>query len=305
MIIGKKQIEKLRIPRYVAQTLQEGGILANSVIRESNILTNGIQKGVSQSTDYADIVENRSASSEATRIEQVADDTPLTIAIDGPAGTGKSTIAKALAEHYGCLYFSAGMLYRSLAYACWQKNIDINNETAVCASVQELTLEYRVQDSDNEKSLAVYLDNREITPLLHSEIISLITPTVAKYPLVREHFRQIQRSIASTTDIVMEGRDICTVVLPNAKHKFYLTASAEVRAERRLAQITCTDGADYVRILEEIKARDKEDGERAISPLKCADDAVLIDNSDMDIGESVQAFCDVIDSRENYTSLVR
>ncbi|GEM_PF-534051 len=309
MIIGKKQIDKLRISMYaakdLAQAVQSGQTLAQGVMPcgRCPVVNQDEEELVNDSLPYYD--KQAVASSATLQSTQIADRDTVSIAIDGPAGTGKSTIAKKLAQHYGYLYFSTGTLYRSLAYACLHKNIDINCEPVVCAAVKYLDLRYEVQNCENGKSLVVYLDNQNITPQLHTEIISIITPTVAKYPLIREHFRKIQRGIAASNDIVMEGRDICSVVLPNATHKFYLTASAEVRAKRRFAELIGTEGAKYDEILAEIKARDKADSERDISPLKCANDAIKIDNSDMNIAESVQAFCEVIDGRENCAVIYR
>ena len=233
---------------------------------------------------------------EELRKHQHANREHISIAIDGPAGTGKTSIAKALAEKYGYLFFSAGSLYRSLAYACVAKNIDINSQQTVEVMLHYLPLEYRVVSDNTGKHLAIYLDGEEITDKLHSKTISNITPICAKYPLVRQHFLQIQRDIANSTDIVMEGRDIGSVVLPNATFKFYLTASPEARASRRFQELSQDSDITYQDILADIIIRDTQDKSRKLSPLQCTADATLIDTTDMTIKESFDSVCLVIES---------
>lgn len=222
---------------------------------------------------------------------------PVSIAIDGPAGTGKSTIARALAQKYGYLYFSSGEMYRSLAYACVQKGVDVHQKETVEIMLNYFRLEYRVASTPTGKTLRVFLDGEDITGALHTEEISALTPALAQYPHIREHFREIQREIARTNSVVMEGRDICSVVLPNATHKFYLTASAEERARRRFRELR-DDTSTFEEILAGIIARDAVDSLRESCPLKCTDDATIIDTSDLTIYESIDAICTHIDAHQ-------
>ncbi len=219
---------------------------------------------------------------------------PLVVAIDGPAGTGKSSIAKALAKEFNLLYFSTGELYRSLAYACLHKNVDHNNEYAVTTMLKYFKLEYKVCQGENGKRMEVFFEGKNITSELHSEIISRLTPISAQYPAVREHYRAIQREIARTTNVVMEGRDICSVVLPNADYKFFITASAEARAERRFFELRNKESVDFKEILADIRARDEADSTRHESPMIKTTDSVLVDTSNMNLEESIEAVAGVI-----------
>lgn len=295
MIIGKKQIDNLRVPLYVQHELEKSNALAFDTISNTQLAQASNHKNEESDATLHSDYTSEASSTPCTKHNTTTNTGYVSIAIDGPAGTGKSTIAKKIAQRYGYLYFSTGTLYRSFAYACLNKNIDINDEQSAVSALEQLNLVYVSADTPTGKSLTVYLDGVDITHKIHTEIISILTPVIAKYPQIREHYRNIQRSIASKNNIVMEGRDIGSVVLPNATHKFFLTASAEVRAMRRFNQLDSTDTADYQQILAEIVERDKTDSERAISPLRCPSDAILIDNSLLNIEESVQAFCDEID----------
>ena len=214
----------------------------------------------------------------------------ISIAIDGPAGAGKSTIAKEIARTHNFLYINTGELYRSLALACKIKNIDPNNEEALNILINYLDLEFHIANNE----LKITLDKKLISPFLHDPEISKITPIIAKYPQIRKHFQKIQRELAINNNIVMEGRDITSVVLPNATHKFYITASAETRAKRRFDQLVLKSRIEetplnisYDEILESIKARDYQDSQREHSPLKINKKAILIDTSDLNLEESI------------------
>ena len=235
---------------------------------------------------------------------------PTTIAIDGPAGTGKSSIARQLAQHYDYLYFSAGEVYRAVTYAGLEKSINLghkNSEDLMHIMLNYFDLKYQVIDTPQGKKMAIYFEGEMISDRLHTDTLSTLTPTVAQYPFVREYVRNIQRTLANKYDIVMEGRDIGTVVLPHATHKFFLTASPEVRAERRLHQYQ-TDGKnppEYEVILSHIIERDRLDSDRAFSPLRPAIDAVIIDNSCLSIEQNLDILIDNIDAKTKTNEMTK
>jgi len=207
-----------------------------------------------------------------------------TVVFDGPAGAGKSTLAREIARRHNYLFFSTGLLYRSVTYACLYHGVDILSEESVSTFIHYFELNYEPLDTEQGKQLKVMFKDCDITELLHTPKIDKRVGIVAQYPLVREHFRKIQRSLADKTDMVMEGRDIGTVVLPNADYKFFVTASLDARAHRRFET---EKGCSFDEIKLDIIKRDKLDKERHASPLVKADDALLVDTSDKTIEESV------------------
>ena len=206
------------------------------------------------------------------------------IAIDGPAGAGKSTIAKIVAKELGFIYVDTGAMYRTLALACFRDGIDTTDENAVvdkCESV-EVTLGYE------DGTQKVYLNGEDVSKEIRREEIGNLTSAIAVYPGVRKILVALQQDLAAKNDVVMDGRDIGTAVLPNADLKIYLTASVETRAKRRYDELiekgqTC----DLKEIEKDIEDRDYRDMNREVSPLSQADDAVLVDSSDMTIDEVV------------------
>jgi len=207
-----------------------------------------------------------------------------TVVFDGPAGAGKSTLAHEIARRHNYLFFSTGLLYRSVTYACLYHGVDIFSEETVSTFIHYFELNYLPIDTPIGKQLQVVFKGHDITNLLHSPRIDKRVGIVAQYPLVREHFRKIQRSLAEKTDMVMEGRDIGTVVLPNADYKFFITASINARAKRRCL---VEPSVPFLEIKEDIINRDKLDTERHSSPLIKADDAILVDTSDSTVEQSV------------------
>lgn len=197
------------------------------------------------------------------------------VAIDGPAGAGKSTVARMLAERMNYAYINTGSLYRALSYAAITSGIDFEQITPEFLSGQKL--EFRGAD--------LYLNGKLMDAELRKPECASGASKVAANPAVREFLLPVQRSAADKQWIVMEGRDIGTVVFPDAEKKFFVTASAQERARRRMNQGEV--GNDFEAILAAIKERDERDSKRAIAPLKQADDAILVDTTGMDIAEVV------------------
>lgn len=218
----------------------------------------------------------------------------ISIAIDGPAGSGKSTVSKILAQKLGFVYLDTGALYRAVAYFIKKNDIDFESETEVEKSLKDIDL----QIQNSTKTQKIILNEKTLNSELRSLDIAKISSKIAAYKSVREYLLNFQRSFAKNRNVVMDGRDIGTVVLPDALVKIFITASPEVRAKRRFEQIS-GDGEkpDYEEILTSIKKRDYEDTHRKIAPLKRADDAILVDNSDMDLNQTIENVLDIIKER--------
>ena len=208
------------------------------------------------------------------------------IAIDGPAGAGKSTIAKRVAKEKGYIYVDTGAMYRALAVYFLDKKINPENLDAIAAACEGA--EVKIQYEQGEQQ--VYLNGENITSRLRNEEVGNMASKTSAYKTVRATLLDLQRDLAKTANILMDGRDIGTNVLPDADLKIYLTASSKVRAERRYKELVEKGvKADFNKIEEDIIIRDRQDMEREIAPLKQADDAVLVDSSDMTIEEVVDA----------------
>ncbi|MBR6271740.1 MAG: (d)CMP kinase [Lachnospiraceae bacterium] len=212
------------------------------------------------------------------------------IAIDGPAGAGKSTIAKQLAKSLGLVYVDTGAMYRGLAVYFLRKGLDAADEKGISEAAQnaEVTIKY-------ENGLQqVYLNGENVTAFLRTEETGKMASSSSVYAAVRARLLDLQRNLARETDVVMDGRDIGTVVLPDAFLKIYLTASVEERARRRVSELLEKgEEVDAEQIKRDIAERDARDMNRAIAPLKQAEDAVLIDSSDMNIDEVVAAITEL------------
>ena len=206
------------------------------------------------------------------------------VAIDGPAGAGKSTIAKLISKQMGYIYVDTGAMYRAMAVYFNQNNIDPADEAAINAAVDnvKITIEYK----DGEQQ--VILNGENVTSLLRTEATGNMASKTSKYKAVRSKLVDLQRELAAAENVVMDGRDIGTTVLPDANVKIYLTASSDARARRRYDELKANGEED------DIEQRDYQDMHRDISPLKQADDAVLVDSSDMGIDEVVEAIKTVI-----------
>lgn len=213
------------------------------------------------------------------------------IAIDGPAGAGKSTIAKIVAKKLGFIYVDTGAMYRTMALACYRAGIKANEEDKVVAKCNEvnITLGY---ENDTQK---VYLDGEDVSALIRQEVIGNMTSAIAVYPPVRKILVAMQQNLAKENDVVMDGRDIGTAVLPDADLKIYLTASSRTRAERRYKELTEKGKVcDIDEIEKDIKERDFRDMNRDVSPLVQAEDAVLVDSSEMNIEQVVETISKLV-----------
>ncbi len=206
------------------------------------------------------------------------------IAIDGPAGAGKSTIAKLVAKKMDYIYVDTGALYRAIAHFLVTNKIDIEDENALCSACEEISVEIKYEQDAQQ----VYLNGENVTPFLRTEETgNMASKSSAKAP-VRAALLDLQRDMAKEYNVVMDGRDIGTNVLPNAEVKIYLTASSKERANRRYKElIEKGEEADFDKIEADIIERDERDMSRAIAPLKQAEDAVLVDSSNMNIEEVV------------------
>ena len=217
----------------------------------------------------------------------------LRVAIDGPGGTGKSTIAKAVAERLGLEYVDTGAMYRSIALKSIRKGVDPENELAVVEMLSDTEIDF----NDNK----VYLDGEDVSGLIRTNEISMQASLISKLGPVRAKVDEVSKRLASTKNVVMEGRDIGTAVIPDAEVKVFMTAAAEVRARRRYNQLLEQGkSANLEQIKEEIEMRDYQDSHREINPLKQAEDAVFLDTSDMTIEENIDAICDLISEKKDF-----
>ena len=208
------------------------------------------------------------------------------VAIDGPAGAGKSTIAKAVAAKKGYVYVDTGAMYRAMALYFLRANISKDDEAKISASVDDIKVSIKYQDGAQH----VILNDEDVTGLIRTEEVGNMASATSVYGAVRTKLVALQQELAKTTDVIMDGRDIGTVVLPNADVKVFLTASVECRAKRRFDELKAKgENPDFDKIAKDIEERDYRDSHREISPLKQADDAILVDSSDMTIDEVVDA----------------
>lgn len=214
------------------------------------------------------------------------------IAIDGPAGAGKSTIAKIVAAKKGFIYVDTGAMYRAMAIFLLENKVDVNDEASVSEICQKANVELKFSDGTQQ----VYLNGRNVTSMLRTEEVGNAASTSSKYAKVRERLTVLQKKIAEENSVVMDGRDIGTVVLPNANVKIFLTASSAVRAKRRYDELLAKgQEADLKKIEEDIVKRDEQDSSRANAPLKQAEDAYLVDSSDLsidEVAEKILGYCD-------------
>ena len=214
----------------------------------------------------------------------------MKIAIDGPAGSGKSTVGGALAQRLGYLFFDTGVMYRVVTLAALERSVPLANEAAVTELARQIKIEVTQPTHDDGRQYSVWLDGRDVTWDIRSKPVDAGVSIPSAYAEVRQEMVKQQRQIAECGDIVMVGRDIGTVVLPNADLKIYLTASAEERARRRYTELTAREvEANYEDILAGIRQRDDMDSSRKTSPLKPAADAVILDCTSKGIDETLEA----------------
>ena len=202
------------------------------------------------------------------------------IALDGPAGSGKSTIAKALAKDYNILYLDTGAMYRACALKALRMGIDPQNEK----QVQEMLPSINVTVEYKDGAQHTILDGEDVSKAIRENAVSMMASHISAHQAVRVKMVELQREIAQKTSCVVDGRDIGSAVLPNAKFKFFVTADSKVRAQRRFDELKARgEIVDFETLHKEIVARDKQDSERTFSPLVCAEDAVVVDTSNLDV----------------------
>jgi len=214
------------------------------------------------------------------------------VAIDGPAGAGKSTIARAAAKELGFIYVDTGALYRSIGLNALRNNIDINDANKVEKSLATLKVELSF---DAQGAQIVLLNNEDVSSLIRTPEVSMAASRVSAIPAVRAFLLDLQRNMAKTQSVIMDGRDIGTVVLPDAEVKIFLTASPEIRAKRRFDElIEKGQEVKYEDVLADVIQRDYNDSHREIAPLKPADDSTLADTSNLTLQESVELIINII-----------
>ena len=218
----------------------------------------------------------------------------ISIAIDGPSGAGKSSLAKALAKDLGYVYVDTGAMYRSIGLYAVRAGVDPHAAAAVAALLPQVKLGIRLIDGAQH----IYLIGEDVSTAIRAEEIGMAASAVAAHPAVRSFLLDTQRGLAESQNILMDGRDIGTVVLPNATVKIFLTASAAARAQRRLLELQGKRvKADYDEVLRDIEYRDKQDTSRATAPLKAAEDAVRVDTSDIDFEQSAALLRSIVRER--------
>ena len=207
----------------------------------------------------------------------------ISVAIDGPTGAGKSSMARRLAADLGYTYVDTGAMYRAIGLYARRAGVDTKDADAVAALLPQVRLDIRLQDGAQH----ILLNGEDVTEAVRAEEIGMAASDVSAHPAVRAFLLDTQRDLAASRDVLMDGRDIGTVVLPNATVKIYLTASADARARRRLAELLERGKqTDYATVLADIEQRDYQDTHRAVAPLRQAEDAILVDTSDIGIEES-------------------
>lgn len=217
------------------------------------------------------------------------------IAIDGPAGAGKSTIAKAVAKKLGWIYVDTGAMYRAIGLAALRKGILIKEEIS---KIEQLLPGIQLELAYSEGSQRILLNGEDVSEAIRTPEASVAASDVSAIPVVRKAMLIQQQEIAKSQNVVMDGRDIGTVVLPDAEVKLFLTASPEARAKRRYQELLEKgQQAEYDEVLRDIKYRDKQDSERAVAPLKQAEDAVLVDTTELTLEQSIDAVLALISEK--------
>ena len=222
-------------------------------------------------------------------------ETKHAVAIDGPSGAGKSTIAKAVAARFGYIYVDTGAIYRTVGLAVRRAEKDPHDGEAVAALLPGLDIRF---DYGPDGSQRMYLNGEDVSGLIRTPEMSMYASAVSAIPAVRAFLLDMQRRTAREHRAVMDGRDIGTVVLSDAGLKVFLTASLEARAKRRLLELNAKgDPSTFDEVLADMRKRDEQDSSRAAAPLKAAEDAVIVDTSDMTLDESVEHICALVRER--------
>lgn len=209
----------------------------------------------------------------------------ISVAIDGPSGAGKSTLARRLAADLGYVYVDTGAMYRAIGLYASRQGADLHDEAAVAALLPQIRLDIRLVDGTQH----VYLNGEDVSEAIRAEAIGMAASAVSAHGAVRAFLLETQRSLAAGQNVLMDGRDIGTVVLPHATVKIFLTASPEARARRRCLELRQKGkDADYETVLADIRQRDEQDMNRPIAPLRQAEDAIRIDTSAIDFDQSFE-----------------
>lgn len=215
----------------------------------------------------------------------------IAVAIDGPVGAGKSSIAKECAKRLGFIYVDTGALYRCIGLFCDRNGVNIDDASRVEAALSHITLDVKIKNGTQH----VYLNSYDVSEEIRLPEISMAASKVSAIPAVREYLLQFQRDMAASQNVIMDGRDIGTVVLPDAEVKIYLTADAEVRAKRRYDELIAKgNNVTFESVLADLNQRDRNDMTREIAPLKQADDAVLADTTKLDFDSSCELIIGII-----------
>ncbi len=218
----------------------------------------------------------------------------LIIAIDGPAASGKSTTAQRLAQKLGYVYLDTGAMYRACALKARQEGIDLQDESAIQSMLDIIDIRIVLSDHAN----VIMLDGKDVSQAIRENAISKMASDISALPAVRHKMVELQRKLAADGGVILDGRDIGTFVFPDADIKFFLTASAEVRAQRRLLELQEKGiSASIDNVLQEILERDRNDANRALAPLLRADDAMEVDTSKLSIDDEVSRLYDLIQAR--------
>ena len=220
----------------------------------------------------------------------------LNIGIDGPVGAGKSSVADAVAERLGILHLDTGAMYRALGLTALRRGMDVQDEEKIVRLCREL----KISVAHREDGQHTFVEGEDVTGMIRTPEVSMAASTVSRYAEVRKEMVRIQQRLAAETDMVLDGRDICTTVLPEATAKIYLTASAEERARRRYLEMQEKGQTDsYEQVLEDLKKRDYQDMNRPVEPLRQAPDAVLVDSTDLDFNGTVEAILKIVEEKRH------
>lgn len=223
------------------------------------------------------------------------------IAIDGPSGAGKSTISRKAAEIFGLIYVDTGAMYRTIGLAAFRRGIDTKDTESVIAMLPEISIELKYNASGEQR---MYLDGSDVSGEIRLPEISMCASNVSAMPEVRSYLTDMQRGMAEKYNIIMDGRDIGTVILPDAQLKIFLTAYPEERAKRRWLELKKKGiNEPFESVYKDLLARDEQDSSRAAAPLVPAADAVILDTSGLSFDESVNAVCGLIRSRTELKEL--
>ncbi len=220
----------------------------------------------------------------------------INVAIDGPAGAGKSTVARGAAKELGYIYVDTGALYRTVALAATRNGV-LESAEKTEQMLKDITVDLAFDDAGAQ---CVYLNGEDVSSLIRTPEISMAASNVSKIPAVRAFLLGLQRDIAAKNNVIMDGRDIATVVLPEAQVKIFLTASPECRAERRYKELLEKgENVKYDDVLADVNARDYQDSHREIAPLKPAEDSVIADTSGKSLPQSIEMIISVIKEKTN------